>query len=561
MTDNFLQAQFYLHFDYYTELRKQLQVLTYCAILRNSIALFEILFNYLCMKRFLLSIIVLIAPSLCLCRERDSLFQYIDIYTGMELAVPLDEVCSTEKFTPYAERQSGNPFLNKSTLKSSSSCRIVFKHITMFGSASLKDTRLISFQSPIQLVPDIHTNWGVSLHLGDAKTAYSAEILFGTLHFSRAISRLKNPRLSSSSSLFRSAPFAEYCAPSLPSRSSTNSSVWFSVHTSPSKKRNFLPTLEASYSLEGEWLFGIGTSFCGLLVPGDFLLQDVSFSLSITGGMFSHEGNSPSSWYADTPRYCGSLRPAGEAVVSLSLPHFATSNAFGAYTTPFCTGMTSSSDATSGPGNFYFRTQNSLLFGPCSFTASFFTTDDGTYPASGTLLHTRRQLQFMPQCSFSLLGTPLRLGALGGIDWKTTSSAIPVPYRTFTFRFDAEYVPNSIRTALHTLYSFSEEDANSSCKLNLSFSKLLPTMKMSLALSSALTPKKDDYSFGLLKTSWAAHLSLSGMQTPLYSAELSGSLSTDSGRMAGGTGSASVSFSFKQKWFRWTGKLAFLATF
>ena len=495
------------------------------------------------MDKFIVYFIVCIAAAQCFCKEPTLVLKSIDVYSGIDLTLPSGDLFSDAEFVTYAEQQnadakdaSGSPW-DSTSFRGASSCKIVFTHVTLFGSLSLKDSTLAECKS---FDSRITANWGAALSFGQRTTLYSTEILCGNLHFSHAISRLKNPRPSSSSALRRPTALLPGIAPSLPTRSSASTGPALAVRIFPALSQHFLPSIEASYSQSGEWSASISASG-RITAPAPTLLLPAECTIAVTTGSFLYQDYNPSAWFSDEARFRGDLFPSTECIISIIAPLFRTTNALGINAAPVVTGKVDG-DCEDNCTSWY-RTQNALVIGPFCLGSSFFCADSSAVCSSGNHLTTQRQLQVNPQYTFFIHRAPLRVGLLGEITWN--------PLRSYAIRFDSDFKPTGTLLACNAGYRCSSDKSdgsfNASVRISHRFSGCTPSLSVG-------------FGKGERKTSWSGCLALRNAKQPSCSGMISTAFFMEGNSFCSCAVSASISLSGKVKWFKWQGKMALLTT-
>jgi len=522
------------------------------------------------MEYKLLKTLILISlyfsASFCFGEQNDSLFKHIDLYTGASLSLPLNKLFEEVEFVPYAETQlesykQPEDYADMIKASSTTSAKIVFKHATFIASASLPLSSLSTFASfasndfssfCTNIASAAKTSWGISLAAGTEALLYKATLLAGTLHYSADISRMKNPRLTSTSALRRLTPLSKGLSSSLPSRSSSSTAPALSVKLSPFAQKTFLPTLEAVCSSSGEFYISIFSN------TEDIVFKKISFfpfsiTSSLTAGVFSSSDDSTFSFtepfFSDEKFFLLSFD------ISLTSPFLRSSNAFGFTEDPHNIFAETSSlgkqrDFTSSRGG-WFRTEDALLFGPFNITLGFFAADKNLITASGTSLRTIYQAFVNPQCIFAGKEAPLRVGLLCGYDLRTTSSDPYAEYGIIKCRIDSSYKIKKTLLAAKAGFSFSEDDGFPVFTTSASFTKPFEKIKTSCSTSADFLKTTQTYS---------ARISLSSIKIFLTESN-SISISTSNGSFKNGSGNLSLSIQGSIKHVKWSGKIAFLFSF
>lgn len=514
----------------------------------------------------LILISLYISASFCFGEQKGSLFKYIDLYTGASLSFPLDELLAEKEFTPYAETQLESykqPESYSDMIKASSttSAKAVFKHAAFIASTTLPLSSLSTFNSfasndfsqfCTNIAGAAKTSWGISLAAGTESLLYKATLLAGTLHYSADISRMKNPRLTSTGALRRLAPLSKGLSSSLPTRSSSSTAPALSVKLSPFAQKTFLPTLEAACSSTGEFYISIFSN------TEDIVFKKISFfpfsiTSSLTAGIFSSSDDSTFSFteplFSDDKFFLLSFD------ISLTSPFLRSSNAFGFTEDPHNNFADTSllgkqRDFTSSKGG-WFRTEDALLLGPFIITLGFFAADKNLITASGTSLRTMFQVYANPQCIFAVKEAPLRVGLLCGYELRTTSSDPYAEYGIIKCRIDSSYKIKKTSLAAKAGFSFSEDDGFPVFTTSASFSKPFEKIKTSCSASAEFLKTSQTYS---------AKISLSSIKTFLAESN-SISISTKDGAFYKGNGCLSLSIHGNLKRVKWSGKVAFLFSF
>ncbi|WP_407400230.1 hypothetical protein [Treponema sp.] len=283
---------------------------------------------------------------------------------------------------------------NISTIKYNMGLRLNLGADTITGNCRFDSTKLMDLYgyTPMDYIHSQDYTYGIQHNQKLGKL--NLDILAGTLRFSNAISRLKNPSITCPSPLKKGSVPAPGIAPSIPTSSSSRTPVSFAMVLTPVQNAALIPTLQIAI-LETEEKYGaIYKKLSTQLIP------ELLFSCS--GGTFFHHYENENGWYHDKRHYMESDFLSGELSLSTSWRYFKNSVSIGIYENPF------------GGTRRWIRNQTYLTFGFFSLGLYVFDSDMDVITASGNLPRIGRQIFISPQFRFHTSKGTLSLGTTIG---------------------------------------------------------------------------------------------------------------------------------------------------
>ena len=476
-------------------------------------------------------------------------FKGIDVFSGWEVQLPGETLFPKKDFIPYAEQDHAEP--DPISGKATASCKVVFSRLTAFGAAKsdaipltgstafFQGTSLFSAAAMESLQTHLSYTYGAKLHLGSERSIYTADLLAGTLRFSQAVSRLKDPRLSPGTALRRPVELECGMAPELPTRSSAPSGPALSLRLSPALQQNGLPSLEAAYTSAQEPILSVYSSFSShTLAAGNFC---------VTGGLFHFGNEGGTGWMAKNARFPESSFAAVEIAGSFTFPLFRTITNVGIHGAPF------------GKSSCWVKTQESLSLGPFFLGVSCFFCDEPLYTANGTVLRTTKQFLANMQYAFPAGPSLLRSGILFLVEFRLPTVHTGTPQRNssgeeqaiYKCRADASLQLSHSTLSAHATFSYDGESEETAAAAGAHLSHSFKKASAGCTFSSEWSGTKVSYS---------GNASLSSVKNDLSTA-LSCTVSTKDAVFNSSSTSLSMTFHRSLKKLKFTIKAAFLLTF
>lgn len=450
------------------------------------------------------------------------LFKGIDFFTGSEGSL------STEN--PQNAKGAWNTGI-----------KLSLKPLTVIASGHIKQTPFADFCTADAFFDTVKQNGSLTYGFSYSSTLFSSplriQLLGGTLGFSRSISRLKTPQLSSANAIRSEPALLPGIAPTLPSFTASPTPLAGALTIQSAQPHCFFPTLQAAYTETGELYASVYKTFAPPL------FTDVT--LSFTAGLFKYGRPLPETgWFQKERPFLEKQFLALETECSFSLGPVKSSTAAALVESPF------------GGAYLWVRTSNSVAFSHFSVLTDIFACDRPLITAKGSEPHTYFQCRVNPQGTLNILlaGTPVRiqLGLLGQIDLRETKAVCPVEYADYSAKAQSTITFKRTRLTLYTGGSYCTNDKDITFSAKGALSHNTPAFLTSASVGAQCEGKK---------TTVSVKGALYPKQGILYQTSAGGSLILKENALTSTEVNAGITFKKRVKKVSCTAKITFSVTF
>lgn len=337
---------------------------------------------------------------------------------------------------------------DNSKLKYNYGLRLNFPSATITGNAKLASTEFkdIGTYTFNDYISKQEYTYGINQSLKAGKIKFN--ISAGTLHYSGAISRLKNPAFSCPEPLKKFSLFTQGISAQIPSPASSKTPVSFAASITP-ESESHLPSMQFAILKTKEKYGAVFKRFTTPIIP--------QLVMGFTAGTFFHEHTKETTWFMIDPYYNEEEFFSSEFITALMWKPLKMAASAGLYENPF------------GGRRGWIKNQSYFSYGSFSFGLYYFNSDDDLITSSGNKPRIRQQIFFSPQIQFPVASGILNIGSTIGQAKRKTKQRKAEPYNYYYGRLGASFTSMTftLKGKYSIDYSTEDKDKKQSYNLNL----------------------------------------------------------------------------------------------